>query len=136
MSRESKIINAEGRNAQTIIKHYESFGWELLSINNAGISMTRETQNPVYSELVKYEAEYEELTSKINSLFSQIKRVQFDLLTCIKRLLLLIIPGVIYIKNYKTTKENNERLDEEIKVLVQKREEVCNNSRAVFFSKQ
>ena len=68
MSRESKILRAGIYDAETTIQHYESFGWELLSLNGTQITMSRETQNPVYAELVKSQAKYEALYAKYNSI--------------------------------------------------------------------
>lgn len=66
MSRESKIFSV-GTKAEVSekVKDYESFGWELLSINGLDVSMSRETQNPVYVHLVKKENEYEETIEEI-----------------------------------------------------------------------
>ena len=56
MSKESRIIKAGPHGTQATITDYECFGWEVLSINGADIIMSRETQNPVYAELVKAQA--------------------------------------------------------------------------------
>jgi hypothetical protein len=68
MSREAKIFNEEKKLIPQRVKEYECFGWELLSISNDQVSMTRETQNPIYPDLVKYEFEYELLRERRNAL--------------------------------------------------------------------
>ena len=59
MSRESIIMKEGPWGAQQTISHYESFGWELMSLNGEQIAMSRETQDSVYGELVKRQAAYE-----------------------------------------------------------------------------
>lgn len=136
MSRESKIFSTSKTLIQEKIKHYESFGWELLSINNGDVSMTRETQNPVYSDLVKYEFEYEQLYKQLEETRSQIKYKTFDFSKFIKLFILLIFPSVIYvcdlIKNQKKNKELNAKANE----LISKINNICSMSRSVFFGKQ
>lgn len=68
MSRESKIISAQEFDTQKTIFQYESFGWELLSINGTQITMSRETQNPVYTDLVKHQSQYEDLLAKLRAM--------------------------------------------------------------------
>lgn len=112
MSRESKLIKPSAWSAEKTIQHYESFGWELLSFNGDIITMTRETQIPVYAELVRMETKYDELIKKYNSVPYPVKPVapaSFDFGKCCKLLLCLIVPGVIYIV-YKN-KQKNEYLN-------------------------
>ncbi|MDR3293162.1 MAG: hypothetical protein LBT20_03555 [Clostridiales bacterium] len=65
MSRESKIIDCETQEQKQITYDNESFGWELLSISENRITMSRETQNPIYNELLKFEIEYRDITKEI-----------------------------------------------------------------------
>ncbi len=137
MSRESKIINVHSNfDTQTEIKHYESFGWELLAINHTQISMTRETQNPVYPDLVKYEYEYESLCNKINELRKQIKYKSFSFKKFMQLFILLIFPSVLYVLDLDKTKKRNKELNEEIAAAMKEIDDVCNKSKAIFFAKQ
>lgn len=139
MSRESKIFVAK-INAQQEIAEYESFGWELLSINGNQVSLTRETQNDVYSDLVKYQAEYESLNDKLMNISQNHLYKKASVKTACILLLLGIVPGVLYIlyKNNQKQQINqvNAELEVERKELIEKINEVCNTSRAVFFSKK
>ncbi len=150
MSRESKIINAKEFDTQATISHYESFGWELLSANGNQITMSRETQNPVYTDLVKHQAEYESLLGKLRTLPYPVapqRPVPFELGKCFRMLLCLIVPGIAYIV-YKTVKHkkykealavyeqeladcNRRRAD-----LIAKMEAVALESRGIFFSQK
>ena len=70
MSRESKIFSVDQkREVPKRVKENEAFGWELLSINGFDVSMSRETQNKVYHQLVKYEYEYETLREEQDNLY-------------------------------------------------------------------
>lgn len=150
MSRESKIIQASVHSAQKTINHYESFGWELLALNGAQITMSRETQNPVYPELVKSQARYEELMAKYASVINPPapeKPAEFKLGTCLLLLLLAVVPGALYIAYkikkyndykaqlaaYNNTVANNEKIKKE---LMDEMEKVALDSRATFFGKQ
>lgn len=150
MSRESKIINAKEFDTQATISHYESFGWELLSVNGQQITMSRETQNPVYADLVKHQAEYESLLEKLRSLPYPVvpqRPVPFNLGKCFKMLLCLIVPGIAYIV-YKTVKykkyknafavyeQELSHYNETRAELIAKMEAVTLESRVIFFSKK
>ena len=149
MSRESKILTAGNWGAENIIRHYESFGWELLALNGAQITMTRETQNPVYADLVKYQAKYEEVVEKYGKVVNPSQPVapkKFDLGTCFWLTLLAVVPGVIYIvckvnqnKKYKEAMHeyhsnvaecNNKRA-----AIMAEIEQVLLESRATFFAR-
>ena len=149
MSRESKLIKPTVWSAEKTIQHYESFGWELLSFNGDIITMTRETQIPVYADLVKMETKYDELIKKYNSVPYPVKPVapaSFDFGKCCKLLLCLIVPGVIYIVyknkqknayleafgefNRKVTEYNKER--ERIAAEIEK---LLVDSRSIFYGK-
>lgn len=150
MSRESKIINAQEFDTQATISHYESFGWELLSVNGKQITMSRETQNPVYTDLVKHQTEYEDLLARMRALPRPIAPaaiVPFDLGKCFKLLLCLIIPGVAYtvykILKYKNYKEALAVYEQELSDynskkadLISKMEAVALESRGIFFSRR
>ena len=150
MSRESKIITPTILGVQDTISHYESFGWELLSLNGQQITVSRETQNPVYTQLVKYQAQYEELEKEYKAVKDPVKPTapaKFSLKNCALLLLLLIAPGVIYIVNkvkknnlYKlAVEEYNQALSDaknKRKEILAKMAQVALDSRAVFFSRQ
>ncbi len=150
MSRESKIINAQEFDTQATISHYESFGWELLSVNGKQITMSRETQNPVYADLVKHQTEYEDLLARMRALPRPVAPaaiVPFDLGKCCKLLLCLIIPGAIYIvyksvqhKNYKQAyaayMQEVSFFESKKAELISKMEAVALESRGIFFSRQ
>lgn len=150
MSRESKIIIADQFDAQKTISDYESFGWELLSINSNQITMSRETQNPVYPDLVKHQAKYEELLKKYKAVvmpFSPKKPEPFRISTWFKTLICLVIPCVIYttckiVQNSKYKKALAEYSGELAKAtakksqLMEEMEKVALESRTIFFSKQ
>ena len=149
MSRESKILNANG-NAQGVIQAYESFGWELLGLNGNQISMSRETQNPVYPELIKYQAQYEAKEAEIKAL-GQVKKPEepdeFSFSTFFIALLFLIIPGLIYMiykivvwSSYKSEMEQYElecaELERKKNKIREEMNKIVADSRATFFSRQ
>jgi len=141
MSRESKIIYAPNKKIiGQRVKEFESFGWELLSINGLDVSLSRETQNSVYTDLVKYEYQYEVLREEQEALKIPRKAPSFSFLLFLLGLLLFILPGILYIayilwKKKRYAEELNvynmefQRLEKEIK-------KVCDDSRSVFFSRQ
>jgi hypothetical protein len=140
MSRESKLFTEEKFNIGKRIKEYESFGWELLSINGNDVSMSRETQNKVYSELIKFEYNYETLKEQQAALQAPIKPAKFSLANAVLGLIFFILPGLLYIaikiiQNNKYELESQQyvneykRIEEEIK-------QVCIDSKSTFFSRQ
>ena len=164
MSRESKIINVESASLvysanesaigvkyqQDIIQAYESFGWELLGINGDQISMSRETQNPVYSDLIKYQAQYEAKIAEIKALGfvdEPEEPDEFDLETFGICLICLIIPGLVYagIKigqhiSYKAKMEEYElavaELEKKKNKIREEMKKIALDSRATFFARQ
>ncbi len=150
MSRESKIFSEPKALINKRVREYESFGWELLSINGTDVSMSRETQNKVYVELVKYEYEYEALREKLSYMRPPVapsRPRQFDYKLCLILLLIFILPGAGYI-TYKVIEYNKYKESMELhnqamasfkadyQVLEQEIKRLCEHSRAVFFSKQ
>ena len=114
MSRESKILQAGPWGAQSTVSHYESFGWELVSMNGNQIVMSRETQDKVYPQLVKHQAAYEEKVAEYNALkkpvpakapVAPIAPAPISLKTCAILFLLLIFPFVLYLV-YKIKQKN------------------------------
>ena len=100
MSRESKILTPKIWGLQETISHYESFGWELLSVNGNQIMMSRETQNPVYAELVMLQASYEEKVEEYARLVAPQKPkapVPISIPTCLITLVCLVIPFAVYL---------------------------------------
>lgn len=150
MSRQSIIIYPSAFNTQDTISHYESFGWELLSINGNQITMSRETQNPVYSELVKLQSMYEEKLDEYKKIIDPPKPFEpedFEIGTFFKTLLCLVIPCIIYTtykivqrnKYKKAFKEYTERvylLNEKRRSLIKEMEAIALQGKTVFFSKQ
>ena len=150
MSRESKILQAGIWSVEKTVYHYECFGWELLSLNGNQITMSRETQNPVYIDLVKNQAKYEQLVQEYKSLQAPSKPQEppkFLFGRCCLLLVLGIVPGVLYIRykinQKKAYKEALARFDNSIEELKNKKEEtiakidqLLTDSRATFFAKQ
>lgn len=142
MSRESKIFTCESKVViGQRVKEYEAFGWELLSINRFDVSMSRETQNTVYAELVKFEYRYEALQEELALLESQrpVEPTKFDAGTFLLCFILLIFPAVIY-----AVYKNNQRdaftvainaYSKKHKHLRDQIKDVCDQSRTVFFSR-
>lgn len=111
MPRESKILNIGNLDAESIVHHYESFGWELLCLNGPQIALSRETKNPIYSRLVAYQTQYEEKLSEFNSmLMPKIPREPepFSWKSFLLRTLLFIVPGVLYVLGKKKEKAEYE----------------------------
>lgn len=144
MSREAKIVYSDNFfSTQEKINHYEGFGWELLSINGKQISLTRETQNPIYTELVKNEAKYNELVKEYELISNELNRVYHkpaSIKAALILLLLAIIPGVLYIVFKTKDKNAKEALKIELRQKLDvKRKEIDDLvllSRATFFGKQ
>ena len=150
MSKESKIFSAQLWSAQETVTHYESFGWELLSLNGNQIVMSRESQNPVYPELVKYQSEYEAFEAEYKSVKDPQMPAPYEPVNYMGAfigLLCFIIPGAIYIA-YKVNKKKeydeamNQFNDSLAKArakrdeLRRKMKETAEKSRALFFSRQ
>ena len=153
MSKESKILQAGPWGAQNTISHYESFGWELASMNGNQIVMSRETQDPVYPELVKHQAAYEEKVAEYQALekpclYPPVAPAPISFKTCFILFLLFIVPFALYL-TYKISKKNeyNEKFvayqAEHTKAmnaynatksrLVAEAEAIAAESRAIFF---
>ena len=148
MSRESKILTAGALGAQNTISHYESFGWELLSLNGDQITMSRETQNPVYPQLVGYQARYEEKINELKSLTAPAtpEKPSFSLSRCLFLLLLAVLPGLIYIgvKIAQFVNYNRDRdaytaevsfVEKRKQELLAEIDEITRKSRATFFAR-
>lgn len=150
MSKESRIFSPTVWGAQDTITHYESFGWELLSINGNQITMSRETQNPVYPELVKFQAKYEDLALQLANLRAPacpepLPPVNFKF--AIIGFICLIVPGAIYVAYKVNKKKEFDAAMQEYREkyaayqatrqqLLEKMKATAADSRAVFFSKQ
>ena len=150
MSRESRLFKSTILNTQDTISHYEAFGWELLSINGDQITMSRETQNPVYSDLVKYQAIYEQIAEEYARLQPPVMPIappKIDAKTCLISFVCFVLPCVAYL-TYKfiQKKKYNEEMEyynQRYTAYMNKRNELrakmddtVLQSRAVFFSKQ
>ena len=150
MSRESRIITAVEFDAQKTISHYESFGWELLSINGTQITMSRETQNPVYTELVKHQSQYETLLARLRALpipCAPKERAPFSFKTWFISLICLVIPCIVYTvykivehSNYKNEYEEYSKklatYKAERTMILNEMDAVALESRGIFFSKK
>lgn len=150
MSRESKIITAEEFDTQKTISHYESFGWELLSINGTQITMSRETQNPVYTELVKHQSQYETLLARLRALpmpRAPKEHAPFSFKTWFISLICLVIPCIVYTvykivehSNYKNEYEEYSKklatYKAECITILNEMDAVALESRGIFFSKK
>lgn len=151
MSRESKILNTSyGEKAETLISHYEAFGWELLAINGSQITMTRETQNPVYVELVKHQSKYEELKAEYHSITypaAPTPPPPVDFTTCLITFVLAVFPMVLYLVYKHNQKQKyllalnayNESvaaLNAKKAALLAEMEETVLQSRGIFFARQ
>ena len=102
MSRESHIFNAGLFGAQQTISDYECFGWEVLSINGNQIVMSRETQNPVYPDLVKAQSKYEETLAALSAHLTNEPRFTATYTpikpsTCFWTFIFFVIPCAIYV---------------------------------------
>jgi len=140
MSRESKIFSVQQkREVPKRVKEYEAFGWELLSINNLDVSMSRETQNKVYQQLVKFEYEYEILREEQENLPFPKDPFAFSFILFLLLTVLVVVPGILYLclfiffrvkykRDYEEYARQYDLLDEKIR-------KVCDQSRTVFFSR-
>jgi hypothetical protein len=143
MSRESRIFtinSANSADAQAAVSELESFGWELLSVKGNQVFMSRETQNSVYTDLVKYEYRYNALQAERAALREPPKPNSYSAFICIVLFLLLIAPLVFYIRyKIRCKKDFEARLAEYYNTharLTAEIAQVCQDSRAVFFSRQ
>ena len=150
MSRESKIMTAAHTNPQTLISHYEAFGWELLSLNGTQVTMSRETQNPVYPQLVEHQAAYEQKNAEYLSITMPQKPVApppISLKTCFWLFVLAIFPMVLYLvyksnqkKDYAAKVDAYERevaaRNERKQTLLAEMDAIVLESRTIFFSRQ
>lgn len=152
MSRESHIFDAGLFGAQRTVNDYECFGWEVLSINGNQIVMSRETQNPVYTDLVKAQADYEE---KVAALTAHIVReprftntyTPIKLSTCFWSFVCFVIPCAVYIgyKCYQKSKYNKAQIawqmahnqwEAQKKALIEQIKKIALDSRVNFFAKK
>lgn len=153
MSKESKILQAGPWGAQSTITHYESFGWELVSLNGNQIVMSRETQDSVYPELVKRQAAYEEKVAEYEALrkpvlVPPVEPKPISIKTCFILFLLFVVPFALYL-TYKILKkkeynENFAAYQTELadatnaynatkSRLIAEAETIATESRAIFF---
>lgn len=149
MSREAKIIDTSVLGVEKTINHYESFGWELLSLNGEKIVMSRETQIPVYADLVKNEIKYAELLKEYVEMKYPEKPLPpppFGIGKFIILFILGIIPGLCYLC-YKAKQRSNatvesyryytqiERCDKRKEDILKEIDQLVMDSRATFFGK-
>ena len=112
MSRESKILKPGIWGVEKTIYHYESFGWELLSLNGNRIALSRETQSPVYKNMVANEAKYAQLVKEYKEMTPPTEPVApapFRFGKCCLLLLLLVVPGLVYMgRKSKQKRRHNQ----------------------------
>ncbi|MCV2231543.1 hypothetical protein N7548_01700 [Acholeplasma manati] len=140
MSRESKIFSVNRKSeVPKRVKEYEAFGWELLSINNLDVSMSRETQNKVYHQLVKFEFEYETLREEQENLYCPKPPFAFSFILFLLLAVLFVIPGILYLILFVffrvSYKNEYEEYEKKYNLLDEKIRRVCDDSRTVFFSR-
>ena len=139
MSRESKII-AMTPNFAVSVKQLEAFGWELFSIADRWIVLSRETQNPVYDELVAHEKKCDSKLNELLSLHAPLEPKPIKKPLCVLLFCLLVFPGVLYLRYKKAEKakydaalaahtQRTDELSDEIK-------HITEESRSIFFAKQ
>lgn len=150
MSRESKILSVGTLGADSVVHHYESFGWELLCLNGEQIAISRETKNPVYNQLVAYQTEYEAKLAEYNRLpvpKAPASPDPFKWGTFFLRLLLFIVPGVLYViskkKELRAYEDDKTLYDDAVIQYNEKRDalltemtRITTESRALFFGSQ
>ena len=150
MSRQSIIVKPSLFNTQDTISHYESFGWELLGINGDSLTMSRETQNPHYSELVKLQFQYEEKLKEYQTLPAPKlpqKEPPFSVGTFLLCFIALIVPCIIYAKvkythnkKYKAALEvyDTELANYKLKKqeLVKEMQRIALEGKGIFFSRE
>ncbi|MDR3263641.1 MAG: hypothetical protein LBT30_04955 [Clostridiales bacterium] len=109
MSRESLILNCDVLQQQQTVHDYESFGWELLNVSDNRISLSRETQNQIYPELLKHQIQYEEIKKKIkgeNNYFETIKAPTKPIYKAIYFIILFIISIIFFIIYFNSQNKN------------------------------
>ena len=140
MSRESKIIQTKSwEKPQDVVSHYEAFGWELLSLNGNQITMSRETQVECYTDLVKFQASYEEKKNEYDAIRDPIKPAPITFAACFWTFILAVFPLAIYltvkIKKNQAYKEAVSANDAKRAELISEMNSIVLQSRGVFFAK-
>ena len=150
MSREAKIIKPGAWDIEQTIHHYESFGWELLSIDRDSLVMSRETQSPVYDTLLKNEAKYQRLIDEYMEMSypdAPEAHKPFSFGKFLVLFILGVLPDFIYAcakrrqrKRHKKALERYQMMveirDGEKQELLERIEQLVLNSRATFYAKQ
>ena len=150
MSREAKILKPGEMGLEKTVHHYESFGWELLSLNGDTIALSRDTQNPVYTTLVRNEIKYNKLVKEYNEMEEPIPPVEHTRFKFGKFLILFIlgvIPGIIYIGRKSSHKRQDvaanakyqrdlNRFEESKKEALDTIAKLLKESRATFYSRK
>ena len=141
MSRESKIIECDNGlfEQKEIIWHYECFGWELLSCDESRIVMTRETQNEKIGQLNSYENQYENLLNNLRLIPKEAPLKKLNGLAVLILLLVFVFPAILYITyilvSNNKIRSNNELLRIQKEEYKKKINEVCSDSRKLFFGR-
>ena len=150
MSREAKIIKPGAWDIEQTINHYESFGWELLSIDQDSVVMSRETQSPIYDALLKNEAKYQKLINEYMEMtYPEAPEAHkpFRFGKFLVLFILGVLPGFIYAcrkrrqkKNHKKALQRYQKMieirDGEKQELLERIEQLVLNSRATFYAKR
>ena len=74
-TREIATFKASEYSIHDTISRYEAFGWEASKIRDNEVVMSRSVESPIYYELVKLQAIYEDLVKRYNSLKAPVKPV-------------------------------------------------------------
>ena len=141
MSRESRIFQvAYFQNAQEVISNYESFGWELLSVNGDQLTMSRESQIDCYTDLVKYQSQYEEKLKEYLAIVDPAAPNPITFGGCFWSFILAVFPLAIYLtvkikkrNAYNEAVSNNNARRAKLK---SEMDAIALESRGVFFSKR
>lgn len=150
MSREAKIIKPGAWDIEQTVSHYESFGWELLSIDRDSVVMSRETQSPVYDALLKNEAKYQKLIDEYMGITypdAPEAHKPFRFGKFLVLFILGVLPGFIYACHKRRQKKRHKKAlkryqkmieirDEEKQELLERIEQLVLNSRATFYAKR
>ncbi len=150
MSREAKILRPGEMGLEKTVHHYESFGWELLSLNGDTIALSRDTQNPVYTTLVRNEIKYNKLVKEYNEMQPPVAPegpVPFKFGKCFLLLILGLIPGFVYMSRKRKDKlqwqaamakynKALDRFEEDKKETLDTIAKLLKESRATFYSRR
>ena len=73
MTRERRIFTTSEFDVHDTVSRYEAFGWQTIAIRGNQVEMSRPLESPIYYELVKLQAIYEDLVKRYNALKAPVK---------------------------------------------------------------